>query len=246
MRKVFLFILIILIPVLASALTAKEIIDRVDQNRIGENQYYKGKMVITKRNRKLIKTFEGYSKDSEDTFYMKFTNPEDKGVKYLKIDDQLWIYFPDADDVMKISGSMLRQGMMGSDLSYEDMIRMDSIEEKYNTKLLGEKEFNGEKCYEVELTAKDDAEDVTYYREVMLVHKEKFVMVQVDLFAKSGRLLKRMENTKIEEIDGKFVGTKVVIKDMKKKDTETVMEFTEFDFNVELPEGVFTRNYLFR
>ena len=54
---------------------------------------------------------------------MTYLKPRrDKGTKMLKLGDDLWIYMPNVDRVQKISGHMLRQGMMGSDLSYEDMM----------------------------------------------------------------------------------------------------------------------------
>jgi len=40
----------------------------------------------------------------------------------LKLGDELWTYTPETDRIIKISGQMLRQSVMGSDLSYEDMM----------------------------------------------------------------------------------------------------------------------------
>ena len=39
----------------------------------------------------------------------EFTNPG-SGTKFLKRGDELWMFFPDAEDIVKISGHMLNQG----------------------------------------------------------------------------------------------------------------------------------------
>ncbi|MCK4644063.1 outer membrane lipoprotein-sorting protein [bacterium] len=247
MKRINMFLLIILLfSSTAFALTAQEIIDRVDENSIASNQFFNGRMEINKGKRTLIKEFVGYGQDNEESFFMEFTNAEDVGVKYLKIADELWIYFPDADDIMKISGSMLKQGMMGSDLSYEDMVRMEDLSEKYDVELLEEEEYDGVECYKIQLTAKPDVKDVTYYREIMWVEKDKFVMRKVELYAKSGRLLKEMLVEKVIQVGKRYFGSKIIITDKKKKNSITTMEFTEVKFDVKLPEGIFTREYLKR
>ncbi len=228
------------------AITADEIIRRLDENNVGVTQEYGGVMTIVKGQRTLVKEFKGYAESNEETFFMEFTNPEDRGVKYLKRSDELWIYFPDADDVMKIAGSMLKQGMMGSDLSYEDMVRMEELNKKYDSSILAEEKFGESECYKVEIKAKEGVKDVTYYREIIWVDKGNFVMRKAELYAKSGRLLKTMETENVKKIGERFVPTKIVIKDMKRKDSVTTMEFTRIEFDVKVPEGVFTMEYLQR
>lgn len=119
----------------------------------------------------------------KNKFLVEFTNPEDKGVKYLRIDKELWIYFPDADDIMKISGHMLRQGMMGNDVSYEDLLSDEDYKSRYNIKLIGETNISASSCYLVEFVAKPEKKDITYYRQVLAIDKEKFVAIEIELFA---------------------------------------------------------------
>ena len=56
---------------------------------------------------------EGRRRRREESF-VEFTNPEDKGVRYLKTDKNLWMYFPVEQETVKISGHLLKEGMMGS------------------------------------------------------------------------------------------------------------------------------------
>ncbi|MCD6580033.1 outer membrane lipoprotein-sorting protein [bacterium] len=228
------------------AITGKEIIEKVDKNRSISNEYYEGTFTIIKNNRTLVKKFFGYAKDSEETFYMEFTNPEDNGVKYLKISDELWIYFPDADDYLKISGSMLKQGMMGSDMSYSDMVTIENLEEKYSVDLLGEEVLNKVPVYKIELIAKKGTKNITYYKEILYVDKDKFIILNAEYFAKSGRLLKTIDVQDIKKVKDHYFPTKMLIKDMRRKNSKTIIEFPIIKFDIKLPKNVFSLGYLKR
>ncbi len=232
----------VLAPVLIHALTAEDIIRQVDQNQVFETQKGRAVMVIDRDGRKMTKEMVSYGMKEGSRFFVEFLNPEDKGVKYLKIKNELWIYLPDADDIMKISGHMLRQGMMGSDLSYEDMLSDEELEKKYRAELKGEQIVDGVSCYNIELTAK--VEDVTYYRQRMLVDKTRMVPLEYDLYAKSGRLLKRFSQSGIRKFGDRYFPTKIEIRDMKRKDSVTRLEYFDLEFDKPLPARLFTRQNL--
>lgn len=238
-------LLVLLAPALTwAAPTAKSIIEKVDQNQVYTTEFFKATMTITKGKITLVKTFFGYGKKEGDRSFMEFTNPEDRGVKYLKIKDELWIYFPDADDVMKISGHMLRQGMMGSDLSYEDMLENDKLEEKYKSTLQPDQKIDGRACYVLQLDAK--VPDVTYARQILYVDQERFVPLKVEMFARGGRLIKVMTQSAVKRIGARWVATEGTIQDKRKKDSKTSFAFEELVFDQPVPDKVFTRGYLKR
>ena len=67
------------------------------------------------------KQFRSFARGQQDA-YMVFEKPRrDAGTKVLKLEGNLWIYFPRTEKTVKISGHLLRQSMLGSDFSYEDM-----------------------------------------------------------------------------------------------------------------------------
>lgn len=226
----------------AYALTADEIIKKVDRNQVFDSQKGRAVMIIERDGKKIVKEMKSYGVKEGNKFFVEFLNPEDKGVKYLKINNELWIYLPDADDVMKISGHMLRQGMMGSDISYEDLLSDDELQNQYKSSLVGDTNLNGVLCYDVELVA--TKEDVTYYKRRLLVDKERMVALQFDLFAKSGRLLKTFSQSGIEKYGDRYFPTKMVIRDMKRKDSLTSFEYKDLEFDVPMPKGIFSKQSL--
>jgi outer membrane lipoprotein-sorting protein len=236
--------MILLIPAFTFSITAEEIVRSVDRNMVFDNETGKAVMIIDREGKKMTKTFVMYAKKKGggNESFSEFTNPEDRGTKYLKIDNELWIYLPDADDILKISGHMLRQGMMGSDISYEDMMRNEDMFSRYTAVMTGETNIDGIICYDVTITAK--VEDVTYYKERLLVDEQRMVELERDLYAKSGRLLKVFSQKGIKDYNGRYYPTVITVKDMKREDSLTTIELKDLDFDTPLSQEIFTRQNL--
>lgn len=236
--------LLILIPGFLGAVSARQIIKRVDRNQLFRTQKFKVIMVIQKGERRLKKKFYGFVQKKGEKSFLEFTNPEDRGVKFLKLNKELWIYFPQADDIMKISGHMLRQGMMGSDISYEDMLETEKMERKYKSKRLADQKINGEKVFVIEARAK--VASALYARQVLYIHKKKYVPIKIDLYASGGRLIKQLIMSDIVRSGRRYVPRKLVFKDLRRENSKTVLKFLQIQYNVRLPRRVFSRRYLKR
>ncbi|NLW09041.1 MAG: outer membrane lipoprotein-sorting protein [Firmicutes bacterium] len=243
MKKTLVILLIscMLIAIFAAvawgALTAEEIIRRRDDNEYYDSAKVEAEMIIINRNRRIVKTMTSYGQG--DNGLVVFTNPRDRGTKFLKRGDDLWMFFPDAEDLVKISGHMLNQGIMGSDFSYQDLMEADKLIDLYKFELLGEEEFNGRPCYVLEGTAAPGKE-VSYYQRKSWIDKERFVGLREELYARSGRLLKVMTVTKVAEVEGRWFPLESVMEDKLRKDTRTEFVVKEIEFNPEIPEGTFT------
>lgn len=244
MKGLWSLMILVLVPAVSFAITAEEIIRRVDDNQVFQSEKGRAVMVINRDGRILKKEFTVVGVREGDKFFMEYLNPEDRGTKYLKINDELWIYLPDADDVMKISGHMLRQGMMGSDLSFEDLLSADDYASRYESRLSGETNYRGSRCYVIEMTARSNAQDIAYYRQEILVDVDRMVALSLRLYARSGRLLKTMEQFDIRSVGGKNVAYKIEIRDTRRENSVTTIEFSELAFDVPVPRGIFSRQNL--
>jgi outer membrane lipoprotein-sorting protein len=163
----------------------------------------------------------------------------------LKLGDELWIYLPSVDRVQKISGHMLRQGMMGSDLSYEDLMASRELRKRYDAKVIGEDTVDGRPCWKLEMKAKDDS--VTYPKRITLIDKETHIPLKQELYALSGLLLKTWAMSDVKDFPGgrKFP-TKMTVEDHVKKESLTKLEFKEIEFGIEFPKEIFSLRWLER
>ena len=246
MRKIKRFLLVgIIISILFSCLivaaaaeiTAEEIINKRDDNEYFETAQMEAEMIIVSGSRKIIKTMDALT-DKKNSL-VEFTNSQDRGTKFLKREDDLWMFFPDAEEIIKISGHMLNQGMMGSDFSYQDVMEADKLTDLYDFEIIKEEEFEGRPCYVLEGIAREGVK-VSYYRRVSWIDKERFIGLKEELYAESGRILKETKANVIEEIEGRWVPTNSVMENKLRKDTYTEFTITQIKFNLEIPEETFS------
>ncbi|MFP4199168.1 MAG: outer membrane lipoprotein-sorting protein [Halanaerobium sp.] len=229
--------LLFTVQIAAEELTAEEIINRRDENEYIITAYSEAEMIIKSGGRTQTKVMRSWQ--DEENAMAEFTNPRDRGTRFLKRGDDLWMFFPDAEDLVKISGHMLEQGMMGSDFSYQDMLESDKLTDLYEFELLGEEEYEGRSAYKLE-GIKVPGKEVSYYRRVIWIDSERFVGLKEELYAESGRLLKEAKVLEVEEIDGRWYPVQMIMENKLRKNTSTEFIVKEIEFNPELPEDIFT------
>ncbi|MZP55123.1 MAG: outer membrane lipoprotein-sorting protein, partial [Bacteroidales bacterium] len=166
----------------ASAQNADEILSRVEKNMSSDNRIFESSMIIHGiRNDRTI-TSKTYSVGDKRSFTEYLSPAREQGTKMLKLENQLWIYSPSTDRTIQISGHMLRQSVMGSDLSYEDMMDDRKISEVYSAEIAGSEIVDGRSTWILSLTAK--VNNVAYYSRKMWIDKERFVPLQEELYAR--------------------------------------------------------------
>ena len=218
---------------------AFKIIDKVDANMSSKNRITKSSMTIHgKRNSRTI-TSKSYSVGDVKSFTEYLSPAREQGTKMLKLKDKLWIYSPSTDRTIQISGHMLRQSVMGSDLSYEDMMDDRKLVDTYTAKVLKEEIYDGRKCYVLELNAK--VADVAYHKRKMWIDAERFVPLKEELFAKSGKMLKMTTLSEVKKIEGRWFPTKMIYKDMLKQGKGTEFKIITMKFDKKIDDYIFTK-----
>lgn len=240
MKRIVLTILILLTAIGLSAqaaMTAEDIIERLESNQVPDTSEMKAKMIITDQFGTRTKTIESIAKGEELTL-IEFTNIEERGMKILRTEDVIYVYFPDAEDIMPIGGSAMRDSVAGSDMSYEDMTGDKGILDDYDVTLEGMEEVSGVNCYKLHMQAKHG--DVAYDSQDLWVDAELFTMRQVYRYSLSGKLLKEMTILKVERIGGRNVPVEFVLKDSLKRNSQTEFIITDIDFDMPLSDDLFS------
>jgi outer membrane lipoprotein-sorting protein len=222
-----------------NAQDAKEILETVDKNMSSVNRIFESDMIIHGQRSSRIIGSRTYSVGSKQSFTEYLSPAREQGTKMLKLENQLWIYSPSTDRTIQISGHMLRQSVMGSDLSYEDMMDDRKLTEVYNATLAGHEEIDSRDTYVLDLVA--IVEDVAYYAQKVWVDSERYVPLRQEMFAKSGQLLKRTTLSDVQKVQGRWFPMTMVYKDMLKDGEGTEFRITSARFDQEIPEYIFTK-----
>jgi len=218
---------------------ANSILEKVDKNLSSKNRVFESEMTIHGRRTSRTITSVSYSAGTKQSFTEYLTPPREQGTKMLKLENQLWIYSPSTDRIIQISGHMLRQSVMGSDLSYEDMMDDRKLTEIYKSEIKGNETIDGRNTVILELIAKVD--DAAYYSQKIWVDTERFVPLKQEMFAKSGQLLKRTTLSDVKQIQGRWFPMTILYKDVLKEGEGTEFRMTSVKFDQKIPDYIFTK-----
>ena len=219
--------------------TGEEILRRVDANIGSDNKIATAEMIINgRRGSRSIKS-KSWIYGEEKSFTEYLEPAREAGTKMLKLEDQLWTYIPSTDRTIKISGHMLKQSVMGSDLSYEDMMEDPELLNLYEANVIEEETYLDRPCWVLELTAK--VEDISYPSRKIWVDKERYVSLKEERFARSGKLLKVFEVKEVRRIQNRWIPSHMVFKDALKSGEGTEYKIESIEFNADIPEALFTK-----
>jgi outer membrane lipoprotein-sorting protein len=154
------------------------------------------------------------------------------------------MYSPDNEGVMLISGHMLKESMMGSDMSYEDTINNDTLASRYNAVVSGSEAWNGQDAWVLELTAKSRTE--SYPKRKLLIDKATGDLLHYELYALSGAKLKEYNLIKVENINGKRFPVEAEIRDLLRRDSRTTFVMKNVVLDRPIPDSVFSQRNLER
>ena len=224
-------------------MSADDIMKAMDQNLNAESRIITSKMVVKGRRSNRTIESKNWVVGSELAFTEYLSPPREAGTKMLKIGEKLYTYSPQTDRVIQISGHMLRQSVMGSDMSYNDMMEDRPIDELYSATIEGSIMLDGRDHWIMILDAK--VKGLSYPKRRSWVDKEYLLPKKEELYAKSGKLLKTASLEGIKKIEGRWFPSKFVYKDELKrnsKGTEWIID--NIQFNKKIPDSRFSKALL--
>lgn len=205
------------------------------------DQVNKIKMILTdkkgrEQEREAIATQMG-----TDYRLFRFTAPaSQEGISFLSLPDEvMYVYLPAYNKARRIASHIKNQSFAGTDLSYEDMESVP-LAKKYDLKLIE----TTDEYYLIEMSPKPDKKS-DYSKMLTRIDRENYTILSSDYYDRGGNKVKTMINNKIENIDGYWIITDLLMTDLKKGHS-TRMIFTETEINTGLSEDDFSVRVLSR
>jgi len=224
-------------------MTVEEIIQAMDNNLNAKSRVLTSKMVVHGRRASRTIESKNWVVGTDLAFTEYLSPPREAGTKMLKVGNKLWTYSPQTDRVIQISGHMLRQSVMGSDMSYNDMMEDRPLTELYEATLERSVEIDGRDHWIMLLEAK--VKGLSYPKRRAWIDKEYLLPMKEELYAKSGKLLKTSTMDGIKKVQGRWFPSRFIFKDELKrnsKGTEWIID--EIAFDVDIPNSRFSKALL--
>jgi outer membrane lipoprotein-sorting protein len=178
----------------------------------------------------------------DQRFYVYFERPADVNKtaflvwKHPGKDDNRWLYLPGLDLVKPIAPGDKRTSFVGSHFFYEDVSGRGTDRDAH------ELVETNKTYYVVKSTPKNpDLAEFAYFKSY--IHKKTFLPVQIKYFDGNDQNYRTYTVEQVKTIDGFLTITTSKMED-KKIGGHTTMTYNSVEYNIGLPEDIFTERYL--
>jgi len=182
----------------------------------------------------------------DQKFYVYFLKPPDQNKTTFLVhkhtkpgrEDDRWLYLPGLDLVKRISSADKRTSFVGSHFLYEDVSGRNVIDDKHEL-LQGTKKY-----YVLKNTPKKPRSvEFAYYK--MWIHRKTMLVIQISYYDRQDKEYRRYNVLSVKTLQGYPTVVKARMSDLRNKE-HTLLEYPKVQYNVNLPEEVFTERYLRR
>lgn len=183
---------------------------------------------------------DGFGVDQK--YYLHINYPADIKNTVLLVwkhpgqDDDRWLYLPALDLAKRIAAGDKRTSFLGSDFLYEDISGRTFSEDTHEL-------LETTKDYYVIRNIPKQPSTVEFSEYTVWIHRHTFLPIKAEYLDKQGKKYRVYDAIKVEDIQGYPTITESRMQDLARKQ-ETRLEISDVQYDIDLPEEVFTERYL--
>ena len=230
---------------LNAQLTAEDIIRKADEKVRGNSSKSTITMKIIRPSWTREMTMKAWSKGDELSIILVTAPARDKGIAFLKRDQELWNWQPTINRVIKMPPSMMMQSWMGSDFTNDDLVRESSIIKDYTHKIIGEEEIDGRLSYIIELIPREEA-PVVWGKIISWVDKKDFLQLKSEMYDEDEILVNTMYGKDIKMLGGKLLPALMEVIPADEEGHMTQIIYDELTFDIPIESSFFSTKNLKR
>ncbi|MDE2143818.1 MAG: outer membrane lipoprotein-sorting protein [Elusimicrobia bacterium] len=226
----------------AAELDIHDLVDRANKALRGDSS--RGRLVMTIETPEWKRSLEveGWNKDRNMAFIVIHSPAKERGETTLRRKNEMWVWLPKVERVIKIPPTMMHSAWQGSDFTYEDIVKADSIVKDYTHKLLSTKKEAGRTVYRIEATPKPDAPVVwgKVITDVALYDDNSVVGLLEEDYSERGELIRTITLSDIKMMGGRRVPSRLECVPAGKKGQRTILQYKELEFDLPLSDDFFS------
>jgi outer membrane lipoprotein-sorting protein len=245
MKQIFgIAIFVFVFPFSVLAETSVEVLlDKVDRLYRSDSSHATMEMKIVTENWERTTVMEVWSRGMNDTLIKILSPRKDKGIKTLKLGNQMWNYFPKINKVLKVPPSMMMNSWMGSDFTNDDLVKENTLAEDYHAKL-EEHPSDPNQLYFIVLRPKN--ETVTVWGKISIsIRRQDFMPVEQVFYNEDGEKKRVMEFSGIQQMGGKMIPAVMEMRTLN-KNSRTLIRYKSIDFKPVFSKSIFSFSQLRR
>jgi len=236
--RAIIFFCFLYTPILSMAadINAKDVIQKVQDLMRSNTSTARYTMQIQTSDWQRSITFQSWDDRIEKRFFIRVLSPrKEKGTTWLKSDKNLWMYLPKLERDIRIPASMMLSSWMGSDFTNDDLVKMDSVVNDYNHRILSTSKHS----VTIESTAKPDAPVV--WGKILHVVSDEGIPLSDDYYDEHGVHIRHLEFSDVQDMDGRRIPTLWTMKPFNDKGKKTLLKLEKATFDKPIQASVFSR-----
>jgi outer membrane lipoprotein-sorting protein len=215
-------------------LEAEDLLRRVDELYRANTSEASIRMQIVTPNWERTMEMQVWSEGMEKTFIRILAPKKDRGIATLKLDVEMWNYFPKVNKTIKVPPSMMMSSWMGSDFTNDDLVKEASLADDYTVTR------EDEACQSL-LTLVPNEDTVTVWAKIeVLVDLEQLLPLEQRYYNERGERVRTMTFYDLKEFSGHMLPSRLEMVPHNKEGHKTVIHYDELLLDVELDENIFT------
>jgi hypothetical protein len=182
------------------------------------------------------------SSQGVDDFFIRILSPRrEAGITTLKLDNEMWNYFPKIDKIIKVPPSMMMGSWMGSDFTNDDLVKETTLSEDYQLSLVETPE-------QYVITLLPRTQTVTIWGKIeYVIDKRHLVPITQHFFDDRGELVRTLNFSHLKDYNGHLRPSQLEMKALNKPGHSTRVIYESLEFNPDdLSTDVFTLRNLRR
>ncbi len=228
------------VPPGMAELTGREIVEKTDEILRGNatNRAFVEMTVIRPKWKRTIR-LKTWSEKLEKTMVRIVYPSKEQGIGTLKVGKEVWTYIPDVERIIKIAPSMMAQPWMGSDFTYEDIVRTDTIIMDYEHRLVDKTKIKGQEVYIIESIPKPEA-PVVWGKLRLIIRAKDFIPIRQEYYDESGKLIRVLSYSNIKNLGGRKFPARLEMRPLVNKDGLTVIRYLDIAFDKPINKRIYT------
>lgn len=226
--------------------TAQDVVNCANKLLRGASSHARVSMTVERPEWKRTLEIESWNQGRDKAFILVHGPAKDKGTATLRLGPEMWLWMPRVERVVKVPPTMMHAAWMGSDFTYEDIVKADSILKDYTHTVLKREQEGDHEVVVVEALPKPDA-PVVWGRVVLTaaVYPNGYVIAREEKdFSERGELIRTILFSDVGLLGGKTVPTRLECLPHRKPGQTTKVKYRELDFDLAIPDRTFSLDRL--
>jgi len=200
-------------------------------------------LTVTKPRRKKTLRMKVWTQGEERALVVILSPVREKGIATLKVEKNLWNYFPRIKRTIRIPPSMMLSSWMGSDFTNDDLVRESSYREDYTCHLVGHSEDPS--GWVIRFVAKPEVVGL-WKRLELIVSNDGRIPLVARYYDRKDRLARTLYWDEVKQFGRRRIPSRLTLIPEDKEGHKTEMLYLDINFDAEVPDGTFSLSALER